>query len=274
MKIQVALATFFFTSFVSANSGIPPRDGQLLPSPIERSSHIGYIAGGLNKKETVQRNADRLRRGLSPLPPSRRAPGYKPRPRPSSRPCVPLSSTWGYLKVTSSDGTAAGYISKTFDPQYAYTLTTSISSALQITLPSKSPFGGPFNILTVNGPDTRHPYLGAVGGGSGGHLGHGQRGSAYLAGTGASPANSPPSSSAGSSMQSIGYNAPGESQIWSMDCDTRTIDAQWTNTDSSQPPTTLFYDAAEKYLGLTSDLGAFNGARQNAHAVIFTFVPL
>jgi hypothetical protein len=77
MKIQVALATFFFTSFVSANSGIPPRDGQLLPSPIERSSHIGYIAGGLNKKETVQRNADRLRRGLSPLPPSRRAPGYK-----------------------------------------------------------------------------------------------------------------------------------------------------------------------------------------------------
>ncbi|KAF7330333.1 hypothetical protein MVEN_02471600 [Mycena venus] len=267
MKIQISLAVFFLGSVVSANLGFSSRNDQLLPSSVERSEV-------LEKKEIVERNADRFRRGLPPLPPTRRTSGYRPKPRPSERPCVPLSSTWGRIEVTKADGSVAGYIRKEFDPQHAYTLTTSMSSALQVNLPSTSPFDGPFNIITTNGQDNGHPYLGAVGGGKGYHLGHGQRGSAYLAGTGASPANSPPSSGAGTSMQSIIYNAPGESQIWSMACETREISAQWTNSDFSQPATIIFYDTVEKYLGLTSDLEAFNVGPQDAHAVTFTFVPM
>ncbi|KAJ7178846.1 hypothetical protein C8R43DRAFT_472035 [Mycena crocata] len=269
MKIQVALAVLFFGSFVSANSGIFSGDGQVVPSPVERSLKA---RSGLIKKET---NAERLRRGLPLLPPSRRSPGYKPRPRPSQRPCVPLSSTWGYVEVTKADGTAAGYIRKTFDDQNSYTLTPSKSSALQVKLPSSSPFTGPFNILGINGPDKKHPYLGAVGGSSGYHFAHGQLGSAYLAGTGASPANSPPSSRAGTSLQALGYNGPAESQIWSMDCKTRGLSAQWTNTDLSQPATTIFYDPVVDYLGITSDLEVFNGhfGSEGAYAVTFTFIP-
>ncbi|KAF8207191.1 hypothetical protein K438DRAFT_1815858 [Mycena galopus ATCC 62051] len=230
MKISVSFAVVFLSSFVSANSDLLARDGQLLPSPVER-------------------NADRLRRGV------RRDHGdHRSKPRPSQQPCVPLSSASGYIEVLMADGAAAGYISSEFDPQHAYTLTTSRSSALHVNLPSTSPFGGAFNILATNGPDNRHPYLGAVGGGNGYHFSNGQHGSAFLAGTGASPANSPPSSKAGTSMQFIGYNAPGESQIWSMDCQTREIHAQWTNADSSQPATTIFYDTVDKYLGLTSNL--------------------
>ncbi|KAJ6570218.1 hypothetical protein DFH09DRAFT_1313418 [Mycena vulgaris] len=73
--------------------------------------------------------------------------------------------------------------------------------------------------------------------------------SAYLAGTGPSAANSPPFSSAGTSLQSLGYN---------------------TNTDSPQPATTIFYDPVVDYLGLTSDLGVFNDAFRNedAYAVV------
>ncbi|KAF7375151.1 hypothetical protein MSAN_00401600 [Mycena sanguinolenta] len=179
-----------------------------------------------------------------------------------------------FPEIIKADGTIAGYISSEFDSQHAYTLTTSKSSALQVNLPSTSPFGASFNILAVNGQDNRHPYLGAVGGGNGYRFGQGQRGSAFLTGTGASPANSPPSSRGGTSMQSTGYNAPGESQIWSMDCKTREISAQWTNADSTQPETTIFYDTVDKYLGLTSDLEAFNVGPQDAHSVTFYFVPL
>ncbi|KAJ7242769.1 hypothetical protein B0H12DRAFT_1312274 [Mycena haematopus] len=306
MKIPVVLA-FFLGSFVYANSGF-------LPTSVKRSSQLDR---SLEEKGTVQRNADRFRRGLPPLPPFRRGDrplcnqsspllsdiklkrGLDPPSNPACRFPVTLivlsyhASPSGNIQVIRADGTTAGYISSEFDPQHAYTLTTSRSSALQANLPSMSPFGDRFNILATNGQDIKHPYVGAVGGGNDYHFGPGQRGpsSAYLAGTGAcnSPidstssisdiiheasANSPPSSRAGTSMQSIGYNAPGESQIWSMDCETREINAQWTNTDSSQPPTTIFYDAVDQYLGLTSDLEAFTVGPQDGQAVTFNFVPL
>ncbi|KAJ7454808.1 hypothetical protein FB451DRAFT_654716 [Mycena latifolia] len=274
MKLPVAFAALFFGSFVSANSGIFSSEGQVLPNPVGRSTDARSANGVLAKKET---NFERMRRGLPPLPPVRKHPlGSKPKPRPSQSPCAPLFSTLGYIKLTKSDGTSAGYISKIFDGQNSYTVTASVHSALQVKLPSPSPFGGPFNILAFNGPDPVHPYLGAVGGSSGYYFAHGQLGSAYLAGTGASAANSPPSSSAGTSLQTLGYNAPGESQIWSMDCKTRGISAQWTNSDSSHPPTTIFYDPDVDYLGITSDLHVFNSdfSEEGAFAVTFTFVPL
>ncbi|KAJ7183126.1 hypothetical protein C8R46DRAFT_1066001 [Mycena filopes] len=249
MKIQVAFVVFFG----SLVSGLASPN----PAPIKRET-----------------NAERLRRGLSPLAPTRRDRGSKPNPRPSAQPCVPLSSSWGHIAVTGPDNNFIGYVRQTFNPQQAYTLTTSKISALEIALPSTSPYGGPFNILALNGQDNRHPYVGAVGGNGGYHFSHGQRGSAYLTGTDAVPANSPPSSSAGTSMQSIGYTGPAESQIWSMDCKTRVISGQWTNTDSSQPETTIFYNAAGKYLGLTSDLNAFNIGPGSAYSVTFTFIPL
>ena len=48
------------------------------------------------------------------------------------------------------------------------------------------------------------------------------------------PANSPPSFSAGHSIQSLGYNAPAESTIWHVDCLTGAVTGQWTNVDGSK----------------------------------------
>ncbi|KAJ6631024.1 hypothetical protein B0H10DRAFT_704360 [Mycena sp. CBHHK59/15] len=278
MKISVALTALFFGSLVAADSGIFADDGSVLSAPtvVERSAEArSFQVGHLQKKET---NSDRMRRGLPPLPPTRIRSALEDRlqPRTSPIPCSPLSNTLGYVQVTKSDGTAAGYISKTFDDQRSYTLTTSLSAALQVILPSLSPFDGPIDILASNGPDAAHPYLGAVGGSGGYTFGPGIGGYSYMSGTGASSPNSPPSSSAGTSIQSLGYNAPSESQIWSIDCLTRQISAQWTNTDSSQPATSLFYDPLVDFLGLTSDLDTFNDdfVDEGAYAVTFTFVPL
>ncbi|KAJ7086066.1 hypothetical protein B0H15DRAFT_845161 [Mycena belliarum] len=169
---------------------------------------------------------------------------------------------------------AAGFISKHFGAQRSYTGTQSKEFALEVNLPSQ-PFSGPFNIRVMNGPDSRHLYLGAAGGSSGYYLASGQLGSAYLASTGMTIADSPPSSSTGPSLQALGYTAPAESQIWSMDCKTWGIKAQWTNSDASQPPTTVFYDPAVDFLGITADLDVYNGNfAEDAFSVTFTFVPL
>ncbi|KAJ7510358.1 hypothetical protein B0H11DRAFT_1958633 [Mycena galericulata] len=274
MKIQVALTVLFLGSFVSANSGIFSGDGQVLPGPPSRRS-VGTKSamGDLIKRET---NFERLRRGLPPLPPKRRSPTNKPGPRPSQQACAPLSRSSGYIALIKADGTAAGYISKALDSQNSYGLSASRSDALKVEFPSSSPFHGPINIRAMNGPDARHPYLGAVAGGGGFQFGQGQVGYAYLAGTGASPAHSPPSSNAGTSLQSLGYNGPSESQIWTVNCKTLGLSPQWTNTDSTQPPTTIFYDPIIDSLGLTSDLDAFSAEfpSEGAHSVTFTFVPL
>lgn len=94
------------------------------------------------------------------------------------------------------------------------------------------------------------------------------------------PANSPPSTTAGHSIQSLGYNAPAESQIWTLNCQ-RDLTAQWVNTDACEHvylpdrirdlgsvsfsclmhtavhPTTPFYDSAIDAFMIGGDLNKF-----------------
>ncbi|KAF8191020.1 hypothetical protein K438DRAFT_1970767 [Mycena galopus ATCC 62051] len=85
-------------------------------------------------------------------------------------------------------------------------------------------------------------------------------------------ANSPPSS-IGNSIQSLGYDAPAESQIWSLDCNTLALTAQWTNTVSTNPTTNLFYGPPVNFLALVGHLTAFtNNYDDGAYLVTATFV--
>ncbi|KAJ7914293.1 hypothetical protein B0H13DRAFT_2462179 [Mycena leptocephala] len=289
MRFAVTLAILALTSLVSADSGIFAPNGEVLPSPTRRavegrsgaprgrdldSRSVG-AKGGLEKKQT---NFERMRRGLPPLPPARFA--NLKRPRPSPAPCAPLSSTSGYIKLThTADQKPAGYLSSVFDEQNSYTLTTDPTLALTIELPSLSPFHGPFGIsaLDGDGPAMGYTPVGAVGGSGGISSGWGKSGEyAYLAGTGASPANTPPTSGAGTSLSSLGYNAPSESTIWALDCRTLEVSAQWTNDDLSQPATTIFHDPLVDFLGITADLKTFNAGFPGEGAVemTFTFAPV
>lgn len=128
-----------------------------------------------------------------------------------------------------------------------------------------------FHILAVNGPDAAHPYVGAVGGSAGYYFQPGGLGCAYLVGTGHTNAGSPPSFTAGHSIQSLGYNAPAESMIWSHSGNV--LLAQWTNVDGTANPTQTFHDPAVDFVGLTGDLAAFNATfpNENAFAVTLRF---
>ncbi|KAJ6585918.1 hypothetical protein B0H19DRAFT_1111017 [Mycena capillaripes] len=268
MKFSTTLATLVFASFVSANSGIFSPDGQVIPIQIEPSVVESRLVGS-NRRDT---NAERLRRGMSPLPPTRRSSGIRPRTSPV--PCG-LGSASGIIQISrASDGGLLGYIRKTFDGQKSYTYGT-LENALVVTLPA-SPGNGAFDLVATNGPDAVHNNVGAVGGSGGFNFNPGSLGYAYLAGTGHSDANAPPSSNAGTSIQSLGYTGPAESQIWSLDCNTRALTAQWTNTDSTNPTTQLFYDPAVDFVGLVGDFDKFTSTfpTEGAILVTATFVPL
>ncbi|KAJ7618333.1 hypothetical protein DFH06DRAFT_97888 [Mycena polygramma] len=281
--IASQLAVLSFTSLVWANSntsnaGIFSPDGKVLPAPAEpavagRSGAVAYRAWS----KTKETNFERMRRGLPPLAPTRRRSGIRPRISPSPDPCTVLLVNTGYIKVTR-DGNDYAYISKTLDGQKSFTKTATgqlDSTALTVTLPV-SPFGGPFDI-TATGSDPSYTLVGAVGGSGGYNFQPNNLGYAYLAATGHTPANTPPSSTAGTSIQSLGYNGPSESQIWSLDCQTLELTAQWTDSDSSQSPTSFFYDGAVDFLGLVGDTSKFAASFPGEGVVFglkFFFVPV
>ncbi|KAJ6494266.1 hypothetical protein C8R45DRAFT_1095207 [Mycena sanguinolenta] len=175
-----------------------------------------------------------------------------------------------------SDGEKIGYLSQKYNRENAYTVHPRPGAALNVVAPPLAPFGVAIDLIGSNAPDSGHLFLGAVDDGQG-NLGTGEAGGAMLSGTTGVRGNSPPSSNAGTSLTLTGHGGS-ESQIWTMNCQTRQITAQWTNTDGSQPHTTIFYDPAPKrrdsFLGLTGDLQAFNAAvSEDAYEVTITFIP-
>ncbi|KAJ6476774.1 hypothetical protein C8R47DRAFT_1075627 [Mycena vitilis] len=199
------------------------------------------------EKET---NADRFRLGLGPLPPTRRGSDHL-NPRPSSQPCTRLSNNVGTLRVRRlSTGKDIGYLSTRVNPERAYTV-GGRRHALVVAVPPTTPFAQANNLIIANPEDSRYPFLGAVENGRG-NLGP----VAIFAGVASAVrSGGTPSSTAGTSLTLAGHRGI-ETQIWTMDCQTRQITAQWTNSDGSHPRSTIiFFDRDRDVLGLTGDLG-------------------
>ncbi|KAJ7477912.1 hypothetical protein B0H11DRAFT_2424373 [Mycena galericulata] len=264
------LAVLLFAVLASANLGA---------GHIKHSLPSRTVEELLDKRET---NSGRLRRGLPPLPPTRRAPG-EIRPRTSAVACALQSLPNygnGYIQIAfQANGSVIGYISNTLDSQGSYTLTGSQNSAALFQWFSTSPFNGPYPIVDLHQVEEEgHIFLGAVGSTDGYQLGPGEAGYAYLGSTDQVAANSPPVTGSSSVSQDQSYASAAESTIWSLDCNTLAITAQWTNADGSQPATTIFYDLWGQFLGLTSDIDAYNNAKGytfvTPFAVTFTFISM
>ncbi|KAJ7500806.1 hypothetical protein B0H11DRAFT_2225192 [Mycena galericulata] len=266
------LAVLLFAVLASANLGA---------GHIKHSLPSRTVEELLDKRET---NSGRLRRGLPPLPPTRRALGAI-RPRTSAVACSFQSlpdSGIGYIQIAfQANGSVIGYISNTLYSQGAYTLTGSQNSAAQFQwFSTTSPFNGPYPIVDLLEVEQEggHIFLGAVGSTDGNQLGPGEAGFAYLGRTDQVAANSPAVTGSSSVSQDQSYASVAESTIWSLDCNTLAITAQWTNADDSQPTTTIFYDLWAGFLGLTSDIDAYNNAKGytfiTPFAVTFTFISM
>ncbi|KAJ7469310.1 hypothetical protein B0H11DRAFT_1920537 [Mycena galericulata] len=161
MLIRFALVLLCFGAFVSANPGIFSDD----------VCGFWISDDGGRARET---NAERFRRGLPPLPPTRRDSRNALMTRQS---CRPLSNQRGVIKVTAVDtGASMGYISDTYDGQNSYTIAASLVYAATFSWASSTPFYGPSGLTVINGPDPNYPAFGAVGGSAGYRLAPGSYG--------------------------------------------------------------------------------------------------
>jgi len=173
----------------------------------------------------------------------------------------------GDIAVYNAAGTSLlGYVSDTLDSQNSLTYTANIAAALEVQIYITGT--SPISILELNPPGPNH-YVGGVGGSGGYNFASNQDGYAYLAGTALTGTGATPTS-AGNDIQSLGYNAPVESTIWSLEGDVLT--AQWIDSDSTANPAVVYYDPEVNFLGLTSDLSGYNSAYgDSASAVTFEF---
>lgn len=159
----------------------------------------------------------------------------------------------GDIAVYNAAGTSLlGYVSDILDSQNSLTYTANIADALEVEIDITGT--SPISILELNPPGP-NDYVGGVGGSGGYYFASNQAGYAYLAGTALTGTGATPTS-AGSDLQSLGYDGPVESTIWSLDGDVLT--PQWFNTDSTESLAEVFYDPIVNYLGITSDLSGYN----------------
>ncbi|KAJ2913884.1 hypothetical protein MD484_g6542, partial [Candolleomyces efflorescens] len=184
---------------------------------------------------------------------------------------VPISYAVGNIQV-KRDGVPIGYIRKTFRSSTSkYFTHGALTDALAVEVQCGA--SGAQFILPLTRPDAQYPYVGAVAGPTS-NLGPESSGYVYLSAVGYTPENSPPSVSAGNSMQSIYSNRPSEATIWHVDCATGAMTAQWTNPSGSQPPNVFFYDESEGFLGMTGDLNeVFLTYGGTSYVVTLHFVP-
>ncbi|KAJ7787017.1 hypothetical protein B0H14DRAFT_2629858 [Mycena olivaceomarginata] len=118
---------------------------------------VGIYGAAVHDKET---NAARFRRGLEPLPPTRRPP--------LPAPDFPMCSNVGTLQIRRlSNGERIGYLGKRFNRDNAYTVRLRPRAALRVTVLPITPFGMVINLIAANAPDSGHPYLGWVDAGHG-----------------------------------------------------------------------------------------------------------
>ncbi|KAJ7099299.1 hypothetical protein B0H15DRAFT_819798 [Mycena belliarum] len=223
-------------------------------------------------------NADRLRRGLPPLPPTRRAPGAL-RPRASPLPPVPtvcrpapgVTSTIGYIAACYPDGTLLGYIRTSYGRSDMYTHTPSTNEALIVSLPSLPPFSGAIDLRALNAADSVNSFVGAADGSNGGSFKPDILSWAFITGSNHVNANTP--------MQLVGNGrgfTESESQIWSLNPTTLQLTARWTNVDLSQLyPTPIFFNPDADGFYLTGDYAVFDRDIYEGQMLVdFVYVPV
>ncbi|KAI5464365.1 hypothetical protein BGZ63DRAFT_401320 [Mariannaea sp. PMI_226] len=194
-------------------------------------------------------------------------------------PCPTYPQT-GKIKVYNTDNTLLGYVRNFYDGQRSLTVGT-LAQALEVQLSwdgdaCANPTDISLPMQNLQDADaSAHNHVGLVGGSGGYSFRSGAVGYAYMAGSAYTSPNSPPQY-VGNSIQSLGYNAPSESSVWTFDSSSGALSLKWTNAaggPTAPNPATIAYDPLGDYLFGTGDIDAFNSAfGEGAYAVSFVFV--
>ncbi|KZP28607.1 hypothetical protein FIBSPDRAFT_1039369 [Athelia psychrophila] len=225
----------------------------LLPT---RSTSLGHLT-----------NAKRLALGLPLLPPTRRSKAR--RSLPSS---VPTQTVTGIIQIrdaTSKD--ILGYvIENTNNNNHLGYGDASLAIPVSFAVDPTATVSSQLDIAAVTSYAAAWPLMGGIVGllNTDDDLKSGSSNYAYIQGTTHTPAGSPPIA-ASNSYPTVEDT---ESGIWSYDSTTGAITAQWVNTDSGLPPTSIMSVAASNALVITGDTTAFAKSFATSTLVTFTLV--
>ncbi|CAK5277978.1 unnamed protein product [Mycena citricolor] len=214
-------------------------------------------------------NAQRLARGLPPLPPSRRRSGQAAKARRSNSPPVSRS---GIIAVSGPG--VQGYLTQGQNQFQHFGVSSSKTNAFTVTINVDS------SVLSASEMDigvavgTGFPLMGATFGvlseGTANSLAVGSFNYAYIQSTSHTDPDSTPQY-VGSSYPT---SEPSESAIWTYNAVTNTLSPQWINPDGSQPATVLAYVGSSNAIIITGDYAAFSGSfATTSGPVTFTFQP-
>lgn len=175
----------------------------------------------------------------------------------------------GIIEITNTATSAlVGYVSSTYTTatqSHRFGITANPANALSVTVNK----GSKQNIVKNNGPDLgTYPFLGFTVGptSSSNNLATGSTNNILLTSTAVTPPGSPPAS-----VGNAYSGNPSESAVWTADANFF-ITAQWVNTDSSLPPTFLYYLPNSDGLLATGDPAAFSSSFNGGFTVVFQVV--
>ncbi|KAJ7099297.1 hypothetical protein B0H15DRAFT_796979 [Mycena belliarum] len=216
----------------------------------ERRTLLNRIVAPEVKREVQIRetNAERLRRGLPPLSPTRRA----------LVPLIDTGSNLGCIAACYPDGRLLGYIRSSYGSSRMYTHTPLTDQALMVSLPSLPPFSGAIDLRALNAVDSAHPFVGAASGSNSHNTKPGSISWSFVTGS-----NHVAIVNANTPMQVVGNGrgttTKSESQIWFLDPTTLQLTVTWTNNDYSQLyPTPIFFNPSADGFYLTGDYSVFD----------------
>lgn len=235
-------------------------------------------------------NAERLRRGMAPLPPKMKrfgmhapGPARPPQPEPSAAPPQPSGGAeptpdivWdGIVQVTHADtGEVLGYVSKQLTQFGQFGVSKNLRIPVEVSFATTRANQKPSSIKLTNGDSRSGKFFGAVASQwmAGGFMGKGKNSFSYLARTAETKSGLGPMNVANSILSLLGIRLKAESAIWTINPFTGLLTSQWTNTGGKVFPTTIFYYKSLNALALSYDHGEFQKAHRDAVPVKLTIV--
>ncbi|KAJ7085625.1 hypothetical protein C8R43DRAFT_1142509 [Mycena crocata] len=233
-------------------------------TPVTRDASSPVLNSRINLS-----NAERLRRGMAPAPPTRRSkfPLYifalfseqftGTAKRTDTSP-IPTTCRRGRIIVTNTNTNGViGYISKNSlsGAQLRYQPNQEDALIVKFDFPVGALSSGDLDFAQENSDITGFPLVGAIQGrdDTSSDISAGSFHYLYLGGTNASPARSTPQSGPNSYSTVTNRDREFESAIWAYNSVSKAISVQWTNSDGSLPTTQIWTQGTAIYLGGDKD---------------------
>jgi len=264
--------------------------GAAVPGDTEVGAHFNPSGTPLatpvfEETDNPMTNAERLRKGMAPLPPKMKKRGlilHPPGPvgpgappTPSAAPPQPSGGSSadppivfeGIVQITdATSGKVLGYVSDKLTKVGQLGVDINYRTPLEVTFSTTRANQKPASIEITNGDSRSGKYFGAVASewSSNGHLGKGKDSFTYLTRTGETKSGLGPMNVANAILSMLGKKLKSESAIWTANQFTGELASSWTNTGGQTVDTTVFYYKSLGALALSSDGGAFKAANKDA----------